>query len=174
MQRILWDVKSQFEVKTRNLTADQNTPRIRFACGVLQLFASKVDFKKESWATESPVRILNLVTAMKPLFEKCHVSIVAPPPEIEDCLLFFINVRAKCEDLGDVLRSGAISYDKLQTLRENNPNEIKSIVEVVKPRGNKTIDLQTLDTLHHRFLKVRHQLANLVRIHFKAGNALYW
>ena len=170
MQRILWDVRSQFEVKTRNLTADQNTPRIRFACGVLQLFASKVDFKKESWAIDSPVRILDLVTAIKPLFEKCHGGIVAPLPEIECCLSFFINVRAKCEDLGYLLRSGSISYNMLKTLRENNC-EFKSIVEVVKPRRNEIIDI---DTLHHKFLKVRHQLANLVQIHFKAGNTIYW
>ena len=174
MQRILWDVKSQFEVKTGNLIADQNTPRIRFACGVLQLFASKVDLKKESWATDGPVSIHDLVTAIAPLFEKCHGCIVASPPEIEYCLSFFTNVRAKCENLDDVLRSGAISCDKLQTLHLNNPNESKSIVEVVKPRGNKTIDFQTLDTLHHRFLKVRHQLANLFRIHFRAGNTMYW
>ena len=174
MQSILWDVKSQFELNTRILTADQNTPSIRFACGVLKLFASKVDFKKESWATDSPVRIFDLVTAIKPLFEKCHGRIVAPPPEIECCLSFFVNVRAKCEDLGDLLRCGSISHNMLKTLRENNSSEFKSIVEVVKPRGNEKIDLHTFDTLHHKFLKVRHQLANLVRIHFKAGNTMYW
>ena len=174
MKRILWDVKSQFELNTRILTADVNTPRIRFACGVLKLFASKVDFKKESWATDSPVRIHDLVTAIKPLFEKCRGLIVAPPPEIECCLSFFINVRAKCEDLGDRLRSGSISYNMLKTLCENNLSEIKSIVEVVKPRGNEKIDLQTLDTLHHRFLKIRRQLANLFLIHFKVGNTMYW
>ena len=174
MESILRDVKSQFEVKTRNLTADQNTPRIRFACGVLKLFATKVDLKKESWATDSPVRILDLVIAIKPLFEKCHVSIVAPPPEIEYCLSFFINVRAKCEDLGNLLKSRSISYNTLKTLRENNSSKIESIVEVVKPRGNEKIDLHTFDTLHHKFVKVQHQLANLVRIHFKAGNTIYW
>ena len=173
MKRILWDVRSQFELNTRNLTADLNTPCIRFACGVLQLFASKVDFKKESWATDNPVRILDLVTAIKPLFEKCHGRIVAPPPEIKSCLSFFINVKAKCENLGDRLRSMSISYNMLKTLCGNNSSEIKSIVEVVKPGGNEKIDLQTVDTLHHKFLEIQHQLANLVRIHFKAGNVIY-
>ena len=166
-------MKSQFELNTRILTADVNTPRIRFACGVLQLFASKVDFKKESWATDSPVRIHDLVTAIKPLFERCRGLIVAPPPEIECCLSFFINVRAKCEDLGDLFRSGSISYNMLKTLHENNSSEIKSIVEVVKPGGNEKIDLHTFDTLHHKFLEIRHQLTNLVRVHFKVGNAMY-
>ena len=174
MESILLDVKSQFEVKTRSLTDDLNTPRIRFACGVLKLFASKVDFKKESWATDSPVSIHDLVRAIAPLFEKCKGHIVAPPPEIESCLSFFTNVKAKCENLDDRLRSGSISYNMLKTLRENNSSEIKSIVEVVKPRGNEKIDLHTFDTLHHKFLKVRHQLTNLVRIHFKAGNTMYW
>ena len=174
MQSILRDVKSQFEVETRNLTADQNTPRIRFACGVLKLFAFKVDFKKESWATDSPVKVLDLVTAIKPLFEKCHRRTIAPSPEIEYCLSFFIKVRAKCEDLGDLLRSGSISYNTLKTLCENNSSEFKSIVEVVKPRRNEKNDLHTFDTLHDKFLKVRNQLANLVQIHFKAGNTMYW
>ena len=173
MKRILWDVKSQFEVNTRNLTADLNTPRIRFACGVLQLFASKVDLKKELWATDSLVSIHDLVRAIAPLFEKCKGHIMAPPPEIENCLSFFINVKAKCENLDDGLRSGSISYNMLKTLHENNSSEIQSIVEVVKPRGNEKIDLQTVDTLHHMFLEIKHLLANLVRIHFKAGNAIY-
>ena len=173
MKRILWDVKSQFEVNTRILTADLNTPRIRFACGVLQLFASKVDFKKESWATESTVYIHDLVTAIAPLFEKCNERIVAPTPEIEYCLSFFTNVKAKCENLGDRLRSGTISYNMLKALRENNSSEIQSIVEVVKPRGSEKIDLQTIDTLHHKYLEIQRQLANLVRVHFKAGNAIY-
>ena len=167
-------MKSQFELNTTILTADQNTPRIRFACGVLQLFASKVDFKKESWATDSTVCIHDLVTAIAPLFEKCNGRIVAPTPEIEYCLSFFTNVKAKCENLGDLLRSGSISYNTLKTLRENDSSEIKSIVEVVKPGGNEKIDLQTFDTLHHRFLKIRHQLANLVLLRCKAGNAIYW
>ena len=104
MKRILWDVKSQFEVNSRNVTDDLNTPCIRFSCGVLQLFASKVDFKKESWATDSTVSILDLVTAIAPLFDKCHGCIVAPPPEIEYCLSFFTNV---CERFGDLLRYGS-------------------------------------------------------------------
>ena len=173
MKRILWDVKSQFEVNSRTLTADLNTPCIRFACGVLQLFASKVEFKKESWATDSIVYIYDLVTAIAPLFEKCTECIVAPTPEIEYCLSFFTTVKAKCENLGDRLRSGSISYNMLKTLRENNSNEIQSIVEVVKPRGSEKIDLQTVDTLHHKFLEIQRQLANLVRVHFKAGNAIY-
>ena len=166
-------MKSQFEVNTRNLTEDLNTPRIRFACGVLQLFASKVDLKKELWATDSLVSIHDLVRAIAPLFEKCKGHIMAPPPEIENCLSFFINVKAKCENLDDGLRSGSISYNMLKTLHENNSSEIQSIVEVVKPRGSEKIDLQTVDTLHHKFLEIQRQLANLVRVHFKAGNAIY-
>ena len=172
MKEIVWDVKSQFEVKI--LTADQNTPHIRFACGVLQLFTTKIDLKKDSWATSSPVSIHDLVTAIAPLFEKFRGSTVPLPPEIQCCLSFFTDVRAKCERLGDLLISGCISYDMLRKLRENNSIEIQSIVEVVKPRRNKKIDLQTFDALHHKFLTMRHQLANLVVIRFKAGNTMYW
>ena len=167
-------MKSQFEINTIVLTADQNTPRIRFACGVLQLFASKVDLKKELWATDNTVSIHDLVTAIAPLFEKCNERIVLPTPEIEYCLSFFANVKAKCENLSDLLRSGSISYNTLRTLRENDSSEIKRIVEVVKPRGNEMIDLQIFDALHHTFLKIQYQLANLVQLHCKAGNAMYW
>ena len=170
MKSTLEAVKDHFEVMTRTLTADLNTPRIRFACGVLQLFTSKVSFRKESWVSDSPVSVLDLVTTIAPLFEKCQGFTSGVPQEVQYCLSFFTDVRTRFESLDDLLRNECISYTTLEDLCKRN-HEIKSVVEVVKPRGNKDIDFQTFDNLYRKCLQIREDISRLVLIRCKIGIA---